>query len=73
MIYSDDTLVNVMNIKRQLTYCRAGDKYEEDMGYCHQVQDIKVDNELYKHKLRSEKGLFFNFNVQNSPKRKLGL
>ena len=74
LIYCDDTLLNVMNVKRQLTYCRAEqDEAELNYSICHQVEDSKLDNEWQKNKLRAEKGIFFNFNVHSSPKRKISL
>lgn len=74
LIYCDDTLLNVMNVKRQLTYCRpANDEADLNYSYCQQVEDAKYDNERQKNKLRAETGLFFDFNVSASPKRKLAL
>lgn len=47
------------------------DEADVNYSYCHQVEDIKIDNERYKNKLRTEEGLYFDFNVQASPGRKL--
>lgn len=67
LIYSDDALQNVLNVKRELMYCKP----ENDGGNAYyEVDNNKMGNEFFKQKLRSEKGIFFNFNVSPSSPRK---
>lgn len=67
LIYCDDTLQNVLNVKRELMYCKPEN---DGRNAYYEVDNNKMGNEFFKQKLRSEKGIYFNFNVSpNSPRK----
>ena len=68
LIYYDDVLYDFVNVKREVMYCKP----QGDGGNAYYEVDSNImDNEYYKQKLRTNKGIFFNLNVQPSSPRKI--
>ena len=68
LIYSDDVLHDLLDVKREVLICRP---HNDGGNAYYEFDSNKMDNDNFVEKLRKEKGIFFNFNVSPSSPRKV--